>query len=165
MGIDYFYANHSKKQYFDIGLFGESCLSKYAGFGFGSRVLSLLISEHGSWNSDSIEMVDDISDKSLFVSSGYTKINVEAELLILDVDGVENFKNFYKNSEFDFTTFSHLCLYAMILRRPEVIELLDKKYGCGVWQKQYKDHYSDHTASMEHAIYEAQARNIVLFRK
>ena len=60
MGMDYVYANHSKKQYFDIGLFGESCRSRHAGFGFGSRALSLLISEKGSWNSDSIEMVNDV---------------------------------------------------------------------------------------------------------
>jgi hypothetical protein len=162
MGIDYFYANHSKKQYFDIGLFGESCRSRYAGFGLGSRALSLLISEKGSWNSDPIEMVNDVSDKSLFISSEYTNISVEAELLILDVDGVEYFK---EQSELDFTTFSNLCLYAMILRRPEVIELLDKKYGRGGWQKLYKDHYSGQTTGLEHAIYEAQGRSLVIYHK
>jgi hypothetical protein len=162
MGIDYIYANHTKKQYFDVGLFGESCRLRYAGFGFGSRALSLLISERGSWNSDSIETVSDVTDKSLFISSEYTNISVEAELLILDVDGVEDFK---QESDFDFTTFSNLCLYAMVLRRQEVIDLFDKKYGRGVWQKMYKDHYRGHTSSMEHAIYEAQARNIVLYRK
>ncbi|MBU3914579.1 hypothetical protein KKA14_03510 [bacterium] len=165
MGIDYIYVNHSKKQYFDIGLFGESCRSRCAGFGFGSRALSLLISDQGSWNCDSIEMVDDVSDKSLLISSNYTKINIEAELLILDVDGIENFKNLYEESEFDFSTFSHLCLYAMILKRPEVIELLDEKYGRGGWQKQYKNNYSEHTIRMELSIYEAQGRNIILFGK
>ena len=152
MGIDYIYANHTKKQYFDVGLFGESCRLRYAGFGFGSRALSLLISEQGSWNSDSIEMVSDVTDKSLFISSEYTNISVEAELLILDVDGVEYF---YEEDELDFITFSNLCLYAMILRRPEVIELLDKKYGSGVWQKQFKDHYRGQPTGLEHAIYEA----------
>ena len=162
MGMDYVYANHSKKQYFDIGLFGESCRSKHAGFGFGSRALSLLISEKGSWNSDSIEMVNDVTDKSLFISSEYTNIRVEAELLILDVDGVEYFN---EQSELDFTTFSNLCLYAMILRRPEVIELLDKKYGRGGWQKQYKDHYRGQTTGLEHAIYKAQGRSLVIYHK
>jgi hypothetical protein len=32
--------------------------------------------QQGSWNSDSIEMVDDVFDKILFVSFEYTKINV-----------------------------------------------------------------------------------------
>ena len=162
MGIDYIYANHTKKQYFDVGLFGGSGRLRSSGFGFGSRALSLLISERGSWNSDSIEMLSDVTDKSLFVSSEYTNISVEAELLILDVDGVEYFK---EESELDFTTFSNLCLYAMTLRRQEVIDLMDKMYGSGVWQKMYKDHYREHTSRMEHAIYEAQARNIVLYRK
>ena len=162
MGIDYIYANHTKKQYFDIGLFGESCRIRNAGFGFGSRALSLLISEQGCWNSDSIEMASNVTDKCLFISSKYTNINVEAELLILDVDGVDNFN---QESDFDFTTFSNLCLYAMILRRPEVIDLLDRKYGRGVWQKKYKEHYREHTSNMEYAIYEAQNRNIVLYLK
>ena len=162
MGMDYIYANHSKKQYFDIGLFGESCRSRCAGFGLGSRALSLLISHQGSWNNDSIEMVDDVSDKSFFISSEYTNISVETELLILDVDGVEYFN---EGRELNFTAFTNLCLYAMILRRPEVIELLDKKYGCGGWQKQFKDHYRDHTTGMEQAISESQGRSLVIYRK
>ena len=162
MGVDYIYANHTKKQYFDIGLFGESCRSRCAGFGLGSRALSLLISDKGSWNSDSIEMVDDVTDKSLFISSEYTNISVEAELLILDIDGVEYFS---EKSELDFTTFSNLCLYAMILRRPEVIELLDKKYGPGDWQKQFKRHYRGQTTGLEQAIYEAQGRSLVIYHK
>ena len=162
MGIEYVYANHSKKQYFDIGLFGESCRSRCAGFGLGSRALSLLISYQGSWNSDSIEMVDDVSDKSLFISSEYTNISVEAELLILDVDGVEYFN---EERELNFTAFTNLCIYAMILRRPEVIELLDKKYGSGGWQKQYKDHYRGHAAGLENAIYKAQGRSLVIYHK
>ena len=162
MGMDYVYANHSKKQYFDIGLFGESCRYNHAGFSYGSRALSLLISEQGSWNSDSIEMVHDVSEKSILISSEYTNIRVETELLILDVDGI---KYFDEENELDLTTFTSLCLYAMIMRRPEVIELLDKKYGSGGWQKQYKDHYRSHTTGMEQAIYEAQSRNIVLYHK
>ncbi len=162
MGIEYVYANHSKKQYFDIGLFGENCRFRHAGFSYGSRVLSLLISEQGSWNSDSIEMVNDVSEKSIVVSSKYTNIRVEAELLILDVDGVEYFN---EESELDFITFTSLCLYAMILRRPEVIELLDKKYGPGGWQKKYREHYRDHKTGLENAIYETQGRNIVLYHK
>ena len=162
MGVDYIYANHSKKQYFDIGLFGESCRSRCAGFVLGSRALSLLISDKGSWNNDSIEMVDDVSDKSLLISSEYTNISVEAELLILDVDGVEYFS---EKSELDFTTFSNLCLYATILHRPEVIELLDKKYGPGGWQKQFKEHYRGQTTGLEQAIYEAQGRSLVIYHK
>lgn len=162
MGVDYIYANHTKKQYFDIGLFGESCRSRCAGLGLGSRALSLLISDKGSWNCDSIEMVDDVTDKSLLISSEYTNISVEAELLILDVDGVEYFS---EQSELDFTTFSNLCLYATILRRPEVIELLDKKYGPGGWQKQFKDHYRGQTTGLEQAIYEAQGRSLVIYHK
>ena len=162
MGIDYVYANHTKKQFFDVGLFGESCRSRHAGFGLGSRALSLLISERGSWNSDSIEMVDDITDKSLLISSEYTNISVEAELLILDIDGVDYFQ---EKIGYNFTMFSNLCLYAIILRRPEVIDLLDTIYGRGVWQKKYKNHYRGQQTGMEYAIYKAQARNIVLYRK
>jgi len=165
LGVDYLYVNHSKKQYFDIGLFGESCRFHSAGFNFGSRALSLLISEKGGWNNDSIEMINDTTDKSLHISSEYTEINVELELLLLDIDGTENFNKFYNESEFDFTTFSHLCLYAMILRIPEAIELLNNKYGSGVWQKQFKDHYHDNKAGLEDAIYESQKRNIVLYQK
>ena len=142
MGIDYIYVNHTKKQYFDVGLFGESCRFRCAGYGLGSRALSLLISDQGSWKRDSIEMVDDVTDESIRISSEYTDVSVEAELLILDIDGVEYFKNW---SEFDFTTFSNLCLYATILRRQEVIELMDRMYGSGVWQKKYKDHYRGHS--------------------
>jgi len=162
MGIDYVYANHSKKQYFDIGLFGESCRSRCAGFGLGSRALSLLISGQGSWNSDSIEMVDDVSETIFLISSEYTNISVEAELLILDVDGTEYFD---EQSDLNYTAFSNLCLYAMILRRPEVIKFLDKKYSPGSWQKQYKDQYRGHTAGMENAVYETQNRKIVLYHR
>lgn len=162
MGIDYIYANHSKKQYFDIGLFGESCRFGHAGFSYGSRALSLLVSHQGSWNQDSIEMVNDVSEKSFFISSEYTNISVEAELLILDVDGVKYFNG---KNELDFITFSILYLYATILRRTEIIELLDRKYGPGNWQKQYKDYYRDHNSGWENAIYEAQNRNIILYKK
>jgi len=163
MSIEYVYANHSKKQYFDIGLFGESCRLRHAGFSCGSRVLSLLISERGSWNGDSIEMVDDVSETSVVVSSQYTNIRVEAELLILDVDGAEYFN---EASDLGIITFTSLCLYAMILARPEVIELLDEKYGTGGWQKMYKEeHYRDHKTGLEYEIYESQGRNIVLYDK
>ncbi len=64
MGTDYVYANHTKRQYLDVGLFGEGCSVRHAGYSFGSRVLSLLISEHGNWKCDSIEMVSDASDES-----------------------------------------------------------------------------------------------------
>ncbi len=103
-------------------------------------------------------MMDDVTDKSFSISSEYTNITVEAELLILDIDGV---KYFDKEGEIDFITFSILYFYAIILRRPEVIELLNKKYGRGGWQKQNKDLYQGHTS----AIYEAQGRNIVLYKK
>ncbi len=162
MGIDYIYVNHSKKQYFDIGLFGESCRFRHAGFSYGSRALSLLISHQGSWNSDSIEMVDDVSERSLFLSSEYINISVEAELLILDVDGVKYFDN---ENELDFNTFSFLCLYATILRRKEIIGLLDRKYGPGIWQKQYKAHYRDQNIGWENAIYAAQSRSMILYNK
>ncbi len=162
MGIDYSYVNHSKKQYFDIGLFGESCRSRCAGLGLGSRALSLLISGQGLWNSDSIEMVDDVSDKSLFISSEYTNITIEAELLILDVDGVDYFN---EQSDLDLTTFSKLFLYATLLYRTEVIDLLDKMYGKGVWKKKFKDHFRGHATGWEQSIQEAQYRNIILYRK
>lgn len=161
MGIDYVYANHSKRQYFDVGLFGKSCRFTNAGFSFGSRVLSLLISERGSWNSDSIEMLDNVSDKGLSLAAEYTNISVEAELLMLDVDGVEIFK---EEAELDFVTFSNLCLYAMLLSRPDVVELLNDKYGRGGWQKKYKAYYTTPTG-LEQAIYEAQGRDLVLYRK
>ena len=76
--------------------------------------------------------------------------------------GIEYFD---EDSELDFTTFSKLCLFAMILRRPEVIELLDKKYGCGGWQKQYKDHYHGKASGLENAIYEAQGRSLEIYNK
>ena len=109
MGVQYVYANHSKKQYFDIGLFGESCRFRHAGFSFGSRALSLLISERGDWNGDSIEMVDDVSDTSVVVSSQYTNIRVEAELLILDVDGVEYFNEANDLDIITFTSSENIC--------------------------------------------------------
>jgi hypothetical protein len=83
----------------------------------------------------------------------------------LDIDGIENFETFYEGSEFDFVTFSHLCLYAMILHRTEVIELLDKKYGGGIWQKKFKDHYRGQTSGLEQAISEAQGRHLIVYKK
>lgn len=162
MGIDYKYVNHTKKQCFDVGLFGESCRRHHAGYSFGSRALSLLISEQGSWCCDSLEMVDDITDKSMVISAEYTNVSVEAELLILDIDGLDIFDI---EDELDITTFSKLCLYGMILRRPDVIEFLDKKHGAGGWQKQYKDHYRGFTSGYESGIQEAQGRSLVLYRK
>ncbi len=159
MGVDYMYANHSKQQYFDIGLFGESCRFRHAGFSYGSRALSLLISHQGSWKSDSIEMVDDISDQT----PGYINIGVEAELLILDVDGI---KYFNEMDELDFTTFAKMCFYAWILQRKEVIELLNNKYGPGGWQQKYKNDYCNVPPdAWEQRIHEAQSRNIVIYRK
>jgi hypothetical protein len=162
MGIDYVYANHTKKQYLDVGLFGESCRGEHAGYSFGSRALSLLVSEQGSWNCDSIEMVGDVGDKSLKISAEYTNIGVEAELLILDVDGVAVFD---AQDELDFSTFTKLCLCAMILRRPDVLEFLDGKYGPGGWQRQYKDHYRGVSSGLEDAIHEAQGRGLKLYHK
>ena len=162
MGIDYVYVNHSKKQYFDIGLFGESCRKRAAGFGAGSRALALLISDRGSWNSDAIEMLDDLTDESFRVAEDYTRINVEAELMILDVDGVDYFD---RESELDFVTFSHLCLYAMILHRTDVIGLLDKKYDPGGWQKKFRDSYRGHATRMENEIAEAKGRSLEIYRR
>ncbi len=160
MGTDYVYANHTKRQYLDVGLFGEGCSVRHAGYCYGSRVLSLLISEHGNWQCDSIEMVSDVCDKWKTISADYASIDTEAELLILNVDGVGVFDG---ERELDLSAFTKLCLYARILRRSDVIRFLDRRYGPGGWQKQFEDRYRGMSSSMETAIIEALERKLVLY--
>ena len=58
--------------------------------------------------------------------------------------------------------------YRIIKRHLELkcfLELLDKKYGPGDWQKQFKGHYRGQTTGLEQAIYEAQGRSLVIYHK
>ena len=59
-------------------------------------------------------------------------IGVEVELMLLDVDGVEKWLE--PELERNSTAFRSACLFAIHLRRPDVVKLLDKTFGKGKWQ-------------------------------
>ena len=158
MAVIHYYVNHSKKQYFDVGIFGYGAGHKAAGFVISSRALSILISEKGLWHCDSIALLEEGRMEEQEVYINYTNISIEVEIMLLEVDNIEDF--------YDENMFTILCAYATIFNRLDVKEFLDDRYKSrSQWMKKYKEYYSNNTDIHSQKMFEASQREILLYQK
>lgn len=133
MSVDYYYVNNSKKHYFHTALLGYSNSLKSIGYGPSSRVLSLLISEKGSWKNDSISLETWETDNNKKMNQEYIDIGIEAELLLLEIDGIDRYRERIVGS----STLLHKCAYyAKVFRNSTIISFFKSEYG-KEWEKKF----------------------------
>src|SRR4051812_772891 len=143
MGSSYFYVNHDKAQFFNCGLFGSNDRYSQVGVGWGSRALGILLSDLGTWKGDRISVMSDEPPEFDALVRSAIDIEVEAELMLVDVDGLDWLEPWLDSSIGG--VFDHLCSFALLLRRADVTALLDRKFGVGKWQHRYKKHLQTQT--------------------
>jgi hypothetical protein len=162
MGVYYHYVNHDKRQHFICGLCSWDDRFSGIGRGPGARALAILLSERGTWRNDRISVIGDdgVDSKEFeYIFVNYIDIEIEAQLMLLDVDGVEWIEAVIDSSP---NAFSNLCQFAIHLRRPDVIALLDAKYGVGNWQRRYEEYLKRNTDTWSQKIVEAGNRRLKL---
>jgi hypothetical protein len=159
MSVAYIYMNPDKKQFYHCGLLGFGSHFSAIGKGPGARALALLLSDRGTWKNDRISVVGDTSIDFENVYVDGTDIEVEVELMLLDVDGPEWLEELLEESIIAFRT---VCALAIQLRRPDVIKLLDKKFGVGKWQRTYENELKGNTDFWSQKIVDAGQRSIQL---
>ncbi|MGE3316581.1 MAG: hypothetical protein AB7O26_15805 [Planctomycetaceae bacterium] len=161
----YSYINHDKRQYFTSGLWAHGVRFNYVGRGPGARALAILLSELGTWRNDRISVMGDDgvdSEEFAVIFREYVDVEVEAQLLLIDVDGLDWISKEIDESQL---VLVDLCQFAIYFRHPKVIALLDSKYGVGVWQKNYEKHlrrYADSTSTQR--FINAANRNLKLLK-
>lgn len=160
MGVDYIYVNHDKGQFYYCGLLGWSSRFSAIGFGPGARALAILLSERGTWRYDRISVVADTAKEfdEIFISS--VDIGVEVELMLIDVDGLEWIEAELERSAL---AFEKMSAFALLLRRSDIANMLDKKFGVGKWQRRYEKHLQANTDLWSQRIVEAQNRRLKIF--
>ena len=159
MGVDYVYLNGDKRQFFHCGLSGFSSRFSAIGAGPGARALAILLSERGSWRNDRISVVADTSPEFDDVFLTGTDVGVEVELMLLDVDGLDWIEGRLEDSGI---AFENVCAYAIHLRRADVIRMLDKTFGAGVWQRKYERLLQSGAADWSQKVSDAGFRHIRL---
>jgi len=158
MATIHYYVNHSKKQYFNVGLLGYGAGYKAAGFGISARALSLLISENGLWHCDSIALLEEGRMEEQKIYDNYTNISIEAEIMLLEEDSIEDF--------YEEHMFIILCDYALVLNCSDIKAFLDDRYGSrSQWMKKYEKYYSKNTKIHSQKIFEASQQKILLYQK
>ncbi len=144
---EYFhYINHSKKQRFSIGEFGNS--DKFSGIGYGlsARAFALLLTESndhdikmkdtlfGSWIGDEIQCIGDhgnIQDKYF----GYDEIIFEIVTMLISAGDLEEI---IEASKLDNGLFSKLCEYVFMSNDNVLENYICKAHGL-TWKKKYKE--------------------------
>ncbi len=160
MGVGYLYVNDHKDHFFWVGLFGQSSSLRAVGHGHGARALGLLLMPGGSWSGDRIRVVADTGEPFEGAIYGlYEDVSVEAELMVIDRDGLDSFREPLKSHDANFTWF---CDYAQILGRADVASLLDDVYGKDEWPKKYGSYQKHTTNHWSESVYRAKNRNIRL---
>jgi hypothetical protein len=159
MGVSYFYLNYAKGQFYHCGLLGWSSRFSAIGSGPGARALAILLSERGTWGTDRISVVADGTKEfdKVFINS--LDIEVEVELMLIDVDGLEWIEAELEQSS---RAFVKMCAFALLLRRSDILNMLDKKFGVGKWQQRYQKHLKANTDTWSQRIIEAQSRGLRL---
>jgi len=160
MSASYSYVNRNKGQYFSVGLFEYSSSFLAAGTTYSARALALLISENGNWKNDCISLVSDYDEEFVYIQENYIDISVEAELLILDVDGIERFVEVVEIPEKILSVFS---LYAHTLKRKDVTYYLNSVYGSDEWIGKYFKKNEISRSYDEAEVYKARDRKIELY--
>jgi len=153
----YFYINQTKKQFFNVGLFGQSSEFESIGRELGARAFGLLCSEFGSWYNDKIC----ITDNSLKGFNEYVNINIETELFLIDMEGVEILDEVIDAS---MDAFIQVCFYAQIQQREDLMLFLNKRYGKNTWQEMQRNFMKNRSDHFTCRFYEARDRGIELKR-
>jgi len=156
MGVAYIYVNHDKGQFFR-GLLGWSSRFSAIGLGPGARALAILLSERGTWRNDRISVVGDTSKEFDEIFINALDIEVEVDLMLIDVDGLEWVEAELERS---ILAFEKMCAFALLLRRSDLVSMLDKKFGVGKWQKRYAKHLQINTDLWSHKIVQAKNRSL-----
>lgn len=144
MGVDYYYLNHDKSQFFDSGLFGLNSRFEYIGSAPGARALAILLSERGTWMGDRISVIGDTSEAFEDAFANGVEITVEAELMLLDVDGLD-WLEARLAEPYSVLTFKKAYAFATLLKRADVARALDNVFGAGKWQRQYQEYQKGNT--------------------
>jgi hypothetical protein len=155
MGLDYFYVNQDKDQFFDCGLFGTNSHFSRAGSAPGARALVILLS-CGSWKGDRISVVSDCSAEFEELVTHGLNVEVEAELMLIEFDGLDWIEELLE------VLFNRMCCYALLLRHPGIIDMLDRKYGVGKWQRRYEKHLQGNSDCWSQRVIDAQNRGLNL---
>jgi hypothetical protein len=134
VGTDYCYVNYDLKQYFSVGLFGTNARGDAVGRTESARALAWLISDQGTWRQNRIAVVGDASDEIRHIIQDFVDIEIEAELMLLDIDGLESVESALAIQPD--STFLHLCELAIHLRRPHLTTMLCDRFGKD-WQDRY----------------------------
>lgn len=157
MGMDYIYANSDKGQYYYCGLLGWSCRFSAVGLGPGARALAILLSDRGTWRNDRVSVVADTSKEFEEIFVNWIDIEVEAELMLIEVDGLKWIEDEIDRSN---VAFEKMCAIALLLRRSDVVSMLDTKFGVGKWQRQYEKYLQGNTDLWSQKVVEAQHRSL-----
>lgn len=135
MGVSYFYVNHDKQQFFYSGLFGWNSRFTSLGCGPGARALGIVLSDGGLWRGDRISAIGDSSDDYCRIARSFSDVEIEAELMLIDHDGLE-----WIELQDNIIAFTRMCDYATYFRRQDIASLLDKTFGAGKWHRRYTRH-------------------------
>lgn len=135
MSLDYAYVNHDKRQHYFCGMLGWRSDFAAIGCGPGARALGILLSDRGKWSRDRISVVSDTSAELSDLTAASVDIGVDVTLMLLDVDGTE-----WIDSQLETSTeaFRRMCAIAIQLRRSDVLDMLNNRFGVGNWQRRYK---------------------------
>jgi hypothetical protein len=162
MGAEYYYVNHDKLQYFSCGVADENSKFSGLGMGLGARALAILLSDRGTWEGDRISVVNDYSPMFLEIYQGYFDIQVEALLMLIDVDGLEWIDSELESSP---SHFALACEIATYLKRRDVTHMLERKFGGGKWQERYNQHLKSDRTLRPREIAAASTRQLVTLLK
>lgn len=160
MSLGYFYVNHDKDQFFACGL-GSNGRFWAIGQGRGSRALTILLSSHGTWKGDRISVVDDASEEFEELVIRGVNVEVEVELMLIQFDGLGWLE---ENLDSPVGTFARCCSYALLLRHPGITEMLNRKYGVGIWQQQYEKQLQGNTDLWSDKVIDAKNRGLALLK-
>jgi len=162
MGATYYYVNHDKLQYFDCGLAHQNSKFSGLGTGLGARALAILLSDRGTWQGDRISVIDDFSSAFLDIFRGYLDIQVEALLMLFDVDGLEWIESGLEDSP---DRFALACEIATYLKRRDVMHMLERKFGSGKWQERYSQLLKTDRSRQPQEFSAASSRQLVTLLK
>lgn len=158
MSRRFLYVNDELKQYFYVGLFGHSDSLHCLGEGPGARALGRLLLPGGSWSGHPIRALPDVgSAYENEVYPHYVNVSLEAELMLLDLDGLDAYRDRMDS------VFSSFCDYAQILGRKDVARFLDHVFGPGAWQRRYAAEQKANYCS-SNAIHRAKERGLCPLR-
>ena len=157
MGVDYYYVNRIKSQFYSCGLFGRSSRFNAIGQGPGARALAILLSDRGTWKNDRISVVADSVPEFEDIFSTFDNIDASVALMLIDIDGLEWIERSLSESTL---VFGLVCAIGILTRRQDVVKLLDTKYGIGKWHKEYERYLHGNTDLWSQKVIDALNRDL-----